>query len=113
MVIKHRAPCPIKKTETPLTCCFSALKNDSKGPNANPLIVVAFEGVNPIILTLSRLEKRKGHKYVIDAVSKLKDKYPDILYVIAGTGKELSNLQKLVDKLKIDNHVIFVGVVNE
>jgi len=68
---------------------------------------------NPIILTLSRLEKRKGHQYVIDAVSKLKDKYPDILYVIAGTGKELSNLKKLVNKLKLDNHVIFVGDVNE
>lgn len=68
---------------------------------------------NPIILTLSRLEKRKGHQYVIDAVSRLKDKYPKILYVIAGTGKEFSTLQKLVNRLKLEDNVIFVGDVNE
>ena len=67
---------------------------------------------DPILLTLSRLEKRKGHKFVIEMIPKLKEKFPKILYVIAGSGKELINLKNIVRYLKLYNHVIFVGDVN-
>ena len=67
---------------------------------------------SPIIVTLARLEKRKGHSYILSAISKLKNEYPNILYVIAGSGEELSNLKKIVKKLKIENNVLFVGNIN-
>ena len=41
---------------------------------------------HPVILTLARLELRKGHKLVITALSKLKKKYPNLMYIIAGDG---------------------------
>ena len=67
---------------------------------------------SPIIVTLARLEKRKGHPYILSAIAKLKNEYPNILYVIAGSGEELSNLKKIVKKLNIQNNVLFVGNIN-
>jgi len=67
---------------------------------------------SPIIVTLARLEKRKGHSHILAAIAKLKIEYPNILYVIAGSGEELSNLKKIVHKLNIENNVLFVGTIN-
>ncbi len=67
---------------------------------------------SPIIVTLARLEKRKGHSYILSAIEKLKKEYPNILYVIAGSGEELSSLQRLVKTLDIENNVLFVGNIN-
>ena len=67
----------------------------------------------PLLLTLSRLEKRKGHVNIIYAIKKLVADFPDIQYVIAGTGIELYNLKELVFKLKLDKNILFVGNVNE
>ena len=67
---------------------------------------------SPIIVTLARLEKRKGHPYILSAIAKLKNEYPNILYVIAGSGEELSNLKKIVHKLNIENNVLFLGTIN-
>ena len=67
---------------------------------------------SPIIVTLARLEKRKGHPYILSAIAKLKNEYPNILYVIAGSGEELSNLKKIVKKSKIENTVLYDGNIN-
>ena len=68
---------------------------------------------NPILLTLARLEKRKGHENILYSVKELKNEFPNIQYVIAGSGKELINLKKLVKELKIQKNVLFVGNVND
>ncbi len=67
---------------------------------------------SPIITTLARLEKRKGHSYILSAIAKLKKEHSNILYVIAGAGEEFSNLQKIVEKLNIQKNVLFVGNIN-
>lgn len=66
----------------------------------------------PIISTLARLEKRKGHISILSAVAKLKIEYPDILYIIAGSGVELENLKKITSELNIKKNVIFLGDIN-
>ncbi len=66
----------------------------------------------PIVLTLARLEKRKGHEHILSAISKLKIEFPDILYVVAGTGTELKKLIKKTESLAISNNVNFVGEIN-
>ena len=68
---------------------------------------------SPVLLTLARLEQRKGHHFVLNAINKLKNKYPDICYIIAGEGKEKNNLKSIVDKLNISKNVIFIGPVND
>ncbi|PPR47655.1 MAG: GDP-mannose-dependent alpha-(1-6)-phosphatidylinositol monomannoside mannosyltransferase [Alphaproteobacteria bacterium MarineAlpha5_Bin9] len=68
---------------------------------------------NPIIFTLARLEKRKGHLEVLKAINKLRIIYPEIKYIIAGEGKEKKNLQNYVKKNQIDKNVDFVGAIND
>ena len=67
----------------------------------------------PIISTLARVEKRKGHKFVINAISELKSKFPNMLYLIAGKGPYLDEIKKYVSKLKIEKNVVFLGWITE
>jgi len=60
---------------------------------------------NKIILFLGRLVERKGVKYLIEAVPKMKFKNYHV--VIAGDGILLENLRNIVNSLKIKNQVTF------
>jgi len=62
-----------------------------------------------IILSVSFLIKRKAIDFNLRAIAKLKEKYPDLLYLIIGDGAERKKLEKLAKKLKIDNYVKFLG----
>ena len=68
---------------------------------------------SPILLTLARLEKRKGHLEIINSIHKLIPQFPNIQYVIAGIGPELKNLKKIVKDRKLEKYVIFTGKVND
>ena len=68
---------------------------------------------NPVLITLARLEKRKGHAVILKAVKRLTSDFPLIQYVIAGAGTERSNLQRLVKEYALEKNVSFVGLVNE
>lgn len=63
-----------------------------------------------LIVSVGELSKRKNHKVIIDAISKLSN--TDVYYVICGVGKEESNLKELAYKNKIHDRVIFVGQVS-
>ncbi len=91
-----------------ITCIYPGAQNNIDLPNKP---IQKLKG-RPILSTLARLEKRKGHSYIISAIEKLKNEYPNILYVIAGSGEELSSLQSLVSSLGIENNVLFVGNIN-
>jgi len=67
-----------------------------------------FEDSFPKIITVSRLEKRKGHDKILMLIKNLKVKYPKIKYVSIGSGKEESNLKKLASELEINNNVLFL-----
>ena len=68
---------------------------------------------SPILLTLGRLEKRKGHLRVLKALLKIRKQYPNIKYIIAGDGTEKRNLRNFVKKFNLDDSVLFVGSVND
>ena len=68
---------------------------------------------DPILLTLSRLEKRKGHIFVLEAVKKLKENFPNIKYIIAGEGEQKNNLMKFVKEHSLSHNVLFTGNVND
>ena len=71
------------------------------------------KGRDPIITTLARVEKRKGHKFIINAVSDLVSEFPRLIYLIAGMGPYLDEVKKYVDELSLNNHVIFLGWITE
>ena len=68
---------------------------------------------SPVLLTLARLEKRKGHEYIINSVKKILPQFPNIQYIIAGDGPEKKFLKTLVEKNHLNQNVKFVGMIND
>jgi len=62
-----------------------------------------------VILYLGRLELSKGINFLIEAFSQIVS--PELVLVIAGTGREEENLRKLVSERKVSNSVRFTGYV--
>tara|TARA_Y100000590_G_scaffold260885_1_gene292955 strand:+ start:1374 stop:2471 length:1098 start_codon:yes stop_codon:yes gene_type:complete len=67
----------------------------------------------PKIITVARLEKRKGHDKILMVIKNLKSKFPKIKYVSIGFGEEESNLIKLSKELAIDKEVTFMKNIDE
>jgi phosphatidylinositol alpha-1,6-mannosyltransferase len=66
-----------------------------------------------VLLTVGRLQKRKGHDVLLPAVAALRRRHPELLYSIVGEGDERPLLERTVDELQLRDHVQFLGEVNE
>jgi len=69
-----------------------------------------------ILLTLTRLsskERYKGYDKVIEALSYIKERYPDIKYLIAGRydRDEKDYVDRLIKKLKLNSMVVIPGFI--
>jgi len=62
-----------------------------------------------IILSVSHLIKTKGIDLNLKAISRLKEKYPTIHYLIIGEGKARKKLEKIVKNLNLQDKVEFLG----
>ena len=67
----------------------------------------------PKIITVSRLDKRKGHDKILMSVKNLKSQFPNVKYISIGFGKEESNLAKLSNELSLNKEVIFIKNIEE
>ena len=70
-------------------------------------------GERKVLLTVGRLQKRKGHDVMLRALATVRRLHPDALYSIVGDGDERSSLERLVDELDLSGHVQFLGEVDE
>ena len=66
----------------------------------------------PKIITVSRLDKRKGHDKILMLIKNLKPKYPKIKYISIGFGDQENELNKLSKELNLNNDVIFLKNIN-
>jgi phosphatidylinositol alpha-1,6-mannosyltransferase len=66
-----------------------------------------------VVLTVGRLQKRKGHDTMIRAMPALRRRIPNILYAIAGEGEEGGELRRLTDELQLKDCVQFLGEPND
>jgi phosphatidylinositol alpha-1,6-mannosyltransferase len=60
-----------------------------------------------VVLTVGRLQRRKGHDMMLQALAALRMKHPELLYVVAGRGEELESLRQLARSLGVENTVQF------
>lgn len=67
----------------------------------------------PIIGTIGSLNKQKGQKYLLEALSILKRKYPLITLEIIGKGPERIPLLEKIDELNLEHHVALLGAKKE
>ncbi len=68
---------------------------------------------SPLILSVGRLERYKGHQRVIAAMPKVLEQIPDARLRIAGTGPYESNLWEMARKLGLERHVDIRAVAPE
>ncbi|MEK7618840.1 MAG: glycosyltransferase family 4 protein [Patescibacteria group bacterium] len=68
---------------------------------------------SPIILTVARLVRRKGHDTVISALPEIIKKFPSCLYAIIGEGGERGRLEERVRELRLEEHVLFLGLLSD
>jgi len=71
------------------------------------------DGKFPVITTLARIEKRKGHKFILNTLAEIKNEFPDILYLIAGKGPYLEEVKSHSRKLGLTNNIYFLGWITE
>jgi phosphatidylinositol alpha-1,6-mannosyltransferase len=66
-----------------------------------------------VVVTVGRLETRKGHDQMIRALPAIREIIPDVLYAIVGDGERREFLRALVEREELTNHVQFLGELNE
>lgn len=70
-------------------------------------------GDRPVVLTVGRLQKRKGQDTMIRALARVRRSVPDVLYAIAGDGEERGALEELIARESLGQHVLLMGEVSE
>lgn len=68
---------------------------------------------NPVLLSLARLEPRKGFDQVIRALPALAHAFPGIRHVIAGGGPDRDRLAAIAVECGVEDRVVFAGRVEE
>jgi phosphatidylinositol alpha-1,6-mannosyltransferase len=68
-------------------------------------------GDRPVVLTVGRLQKRKGQDQMIRAMRKVCESVPNVLYSIVGDGEERPALEDLVRGEGLGEHVQFAGEI--
>lgn len=66
-----------------------------------------------IILSVARLDKRKGIDIAIKAVASLLQEVDDVLYIIAGQGNEYEVCQKIIKYYNLTDKIILLGKITE
>ena len=72
-----------------------------------------FDKSFPKIITVARLDKRKGHDKILMLIKNLKTQYPKIKYISVGFGDEESSLLALSKELSLEKEVIFLKNIKE
>jgi len=67
----------------------------------------------PKIITVARLDKRKGHDKILMSIKNLKVKFPKIKYISIGFGEEEKKLLNLHKELKLGEEVVFLKNIKE
>ena len=68
---------------------------------------------SPVITTLARVEERKGHLFILNALLEIREKFPNVLYLIAGKGPYLENIKKITKEMNLETNVKFLGWITE
>lgn len=86
------------------------------GPKSSELMSRYGLTGGPVLLTLGRLaseERCKGFDEVLNALPKLKQRFPSIKYLIVGDGPDGPRLRQHAKALGVADHVIFAGRIAE
>ncbi len=66
-----------------------------------------------VLLTVGRMQRRKGHDYVIQCLPEIRKQIPRVTYLIASDGDEWNYLHELAREREVDDIVKFLGPVKQ
>jgi phosphatidylinositol alpha-1,6-mannosyltransferase len=66
-----------------------------------------------VVLTVGRLQRRKGQDVLIQALPLIRRRIPNVLYAIVGTGEEQARLCDLASSSVVADHVEFLGEIDD
>jgi len=84
-----------------------------KPENYNSNLKKKFSCKGPILITVSRLSKRKCIDEMIEAVKIVSKKFKNVKLLIVGKGEEKENLQNKIEELGLQDNVIFTGFISD
>ena len=87
------------------TSYFSPIEHENQRPDG-------WQG-KFVVLTVGRLQQRKGQDMMLRALAILRASFPDLYYVIAGHGEDLERLTQLAHDLGVTDIVEFVGAIDD
>jgi len=67
----------------------------------------------PHIVTVSRLDEAKGHKYILEALAILRDGGLRFRYSIAGSGSFKTEIEENISRLNLNEEVTLVGSLSQ
>jgi phosphatidylinositol alpha-1,6-mannosyltransferase len=67
----------------------------------------------PIILTVGNLVERKGHDMVVRALPAIRKLFPEVTYVIVGSGPFKKDLEDMAFSLGVRDQVVFAGKASD
>jgi len=74
---------------------------------------IMVDKIDKIIISIGRLQKKKGFDILIDSFYKISKKYSDSYLLIAGQDEgEKENLLKQIERLRLTNRVFLIGSIN-
>jgi glycosyltransferase involved in cell wall biosynthesis len=63
----------------------------------------------PVVAIAANLRRDEGVDVLLNAMKTVKDEFPNIKCLVAGSGEEENSLKELAKKLELDSHVEFLG----
>jgi phosphatidylinositol alpha-1,6-mannosyltransferase len=66
-----------------------------------------------LLVTIARLQRRKGHDHAIKALAALRQHVPNVHYLIVGDGEERRRLETLAEQCGVRGCVFFTGTVRD
>ena len=66
-----------------------------------------------VLLTVGRLQRRKGHDMLIRSLPGLTSAHPELLYAIVGDGEQAQELRQLSHDLGVDRYVQFLNELDD
>ena len=68
-----------------------------------------FKSAVPQLIIAGRIEKIKGHQFLLEAMPKVKEAFPDVKLIVIGNGSQKIHLASQVSRLGIGHTVSFLG----
>ncbi len=65
-----------------------------------------------MLITACRLTKEKNLEFLIRSFAKIIEKQKNVKFMIVGDGAVKNDLEKMVEKLRIKNNIVFTGLVD-